>query len=172
MWLHRLHWLLNISRDKKQTLRFPQLLRFENNMSDYAIPPDPTSIHYAVPPAPTSSHYAVPPAPTMGSDSDPCSGYTPSRIPLTTTFSPPATCTQFWTPRRLSPTSGSGSWCSVSFYRTSTHAECQPSQFVAQCTDCLSFPGRDVSPGVCPSGSVVVSTGIETGVTTHYCCPS
>lgn len=142
-------------------------------MSDYAIPPDPTSIHYAVPPAPTSSHYAVPPAPTMGSDSDPCSGCTPSRIPLTTSFSPPTTCTRYWTPKETSSISISGSLRRlVHFVRFSTHAECQPSQF-DQCTGCSdSLVGMYASPAICPSSSVSVSIGIVSGLTTHVCCPA
>src|SRR5690242_9445878 len=95
---------------------------------------------------------------------DVCSSCTPSRMPLTMSFTPPSACTQFWT------SYGQPDW--VVFLRDFlTHSERQPPQFVAQCAGCSFDESGNVSPGEYPSGSVAASTGMQGDLTTHYCCP-
>lgn len=86
-----------------------------------------------------------------------------SPSPLTTTFTPPTRCSDYWTPVLtlgvVSPT--------ISFTQNVTRAGCAPSGW-ASCSHC----GMTISPGICPSGWPVASVGIANGVTTSYCCPS
>ena len=86
---------------------------------------------------------------------------------LTTTFTPPTTCFDNWTPLTTltDPISPEAGW--ISFTQNSTKAECVPSEY-ASCSSCL---GKAALFGSCPSGWPAASVGIVEGLTTNYCCP-
>jgi len=92
-----------------------------------------------------------------------------SPTPLTTVYTPPASCTDNWTPVKLYSTYAG---VAVSLTRNVTATDCVPTQWIPDCLDC---PGSsdisNISPGVCPDDAPAASTGIVGGVTTHYCCP-
>ncbi len=100
--------------------------------------------------------------PRVASCSSSCPGVSSPGIPLTTTFSPPTSCFNYWTPvatyNSESPT--------IRFTQNATRDECVPSRW-ARCKDC----GMTISPGICPSGWPAAYTAILNDVTTHYCCP-
>jgi hypothetical protein len=83
--------------------------------------------------------------------------------PLTTTFTPPVSCADNWTPV------SSDTFQSVSLTRNTTAAACMPTQWISDCPSCNGM--SNISPGVCPEDAPAASTGIVADVTTHYCCP-
>jgi hypothetical protein len=85
--------------------------------------------------------------------------------PLTTTFTPPISCADYWTPVvSYTPLQ------SVSLTRNATAEACVPTQWNPECPDCNQGMSN-ISPGVCPEDAPVASIGIGGNVTTHYCCP-
>jgi hypothetical protein len=92
-----------------------------------------------------------------------------SPTPLTTVYTPLASCTDNWTPvNSWSFTSG----YTVSLTRNVTAADCAPTQWIQGCQSCPDVDDTsNISPGVCPEDAPAASTGIEGGVTAHYCCP-
>lgn len=92
-----------------------------------------------------------------------------SPTPLTTVYTPPASCTDNWTPVHSFNVDGG---YTVSLTRNVTAADCAPTQWIQKCQNCSDMQdSSNISPGVCPEGAPAASTGIEGGVTTHYCCP-
>ncbi|KAF2732718.1 hypothetical protein EJ04DRAFT_525068 [Polyplosphaeria fusca] len=90
---------------------------------------------------------------------------------VTTTFTPPSSCSQFWTP------DGALTVDTQSFQtltRNATPDECLPTELNKgpACSQCRNASAVTFSPGVCPDGWIANSTGFVNGVTTSYCCPS
>lgn len=93
---------------------------------------------------------------------DNCTG-----TPLTTVFTPPASCTDNWTPVGSPYVEGG---IQVTLTRNVIDPACVPTQWIPGCDVC--YPGlSNISPGLCPEGAQAARTGISTGVTTYYCCP-
>lgn len=88
---------------------------------------------------------------------------------MTTVFTPPASCTDNWTPvQTYSVVGGLG----VPLTRNTAADDCVPTQWIPGCAGCDGILDlSNISPGVCPEGAPVARTGIVSGVTTHYCCP-
>jgi hypothetical protein len=92
-----------------------------------------------------------------------------SPTPLTTVYTPPASCADNWTP--VGSYSITGGY-TVSLTRNVTAADCAPTQWIPTCQGCPELDDTsNISPGVCPEDAPAASTGIVGGVTTYYCCP-
>ena len=89
-------------------------------------------------------------------------------LTLTTTFTPPKTCSDYWTPVTTYADPSSPEAVSIQFTQYSTKAECLPSGLA----DCISCNGGALVFGVCPGGWPAASVGIVQDMTTYYCCPS
>jgi hypothetical protein len=104
-----------------------------------------------------------------GDSTDSCESC--SLVPLTTTFTPPASYTKFWTLSNIEDPASNY----ILLTRASTPPECLPSQYSAGCrTDCTAqsvYRLSNVSPGVCPDGCKVAKTIIQDMLKTQYCCP-
>jgi hypothetical protein len=104
-----------------------------------------------------------------GGSTNSCESY--SLVPLTTTFTPPASYTKFWTPSNTEDLASKY----ILLIRVFTPPECLPSQYSAGCrTDCTAqsvYRLSNVSPGVCPDGYKVAKTIIQDMLKTQYCCP-
>ena len=89
-------------------------------------------------------------------------------VTITTTFTPPTTCFDNWTPVTTFPDEMSPEAPYISFTQNSTKAECVPSGLAS----CISYCEKSGFFGNCPSGWSAASVGIVEGATTNYCCPS
>lgn len=83
---------------------------------------------------------------------------------LTTDWAEPSSCNGFWTPF------SSQSYDYVELTRNHTVTGCAPALTAAACQNCTSVPTA-FSPGICPKGWPASATSVESGITTHWCCP-